>query len=250
MTYSIAAIKMFISKIKFQYPDELQNEYPFNLLLIKENKEIEFKTPITFIIGENGSGKSTLIESIAVSAGLNAEGGSKNTKYKTQESHSDLFKYIIKFPDVKIKNGYFLRAESFYTYANWLDEDHETHVREGMYGQSVRQAAFGKSLHKNSHGESFWSIIENQFYGNGVYILDEPESALSVTRLIALIYKMDELVDQNSQFIISTHSPILLAAKNSSIIEIEDGLIRRPKFNECKLVNIYKSILNNPNVIQ
>ena len=240
---------MFISKINFYYPSDLSDQYPFSLPLVNKNIEISFRKPITFLIGENGTGKSTLIESIAVAAGLNAEGGSKNNRFSTRESHSLLYKYIKLHPDVKITNGYFLRVESFYTYANWLDDDHEEHLRERMWGPSVRQAAFGKSLHTNSHGESFWSIIENQFIGNGLYILDEPESALSVTRLIALIYKMNEMVCRNSQFIISTHSPILLAAKDSSIIEIQDGMLNYPEFDECKLVNIYKSVLKNPRIL-
>ena len=169
--------------------------------------EIQLSKPVTSFVGENGVGKSTLIEGIALAMGFNPEGGSLNFNFSTRKSHSNLHEYLrISRGAKKRTDGFFLRAESFYNLASNIDELDS----EGGMGAPIISSYGGISLHEQSHGESFMSLVENRFSGNGLYILDEPESALSPMRVMTLMCHIKELVDQNSQFIISTHPPILL----------------------------------------
>ena len=192
----------YISSILFD--DSLsENSYLNNLPIIKylaENKELDFSSNITFFVGENGTGKSTLLEAIAVAYGFNAEGGTKNFSFSTKDTHSELSEHLTLTKRDFAKDGFFLRAESLYNAATYIDEVKATH----NYGNV--------SLHNQSHGESFLSIVQNRFSGNGLYLLDEPEAALSPMRLMTLIVEMDTLLKNNSQFIIATHSPILMAS--------------------------------------
>lgn len=191
-------------------PDTLRDAqtYPYNVGALRNLKSIPFKQPVTFIIGENGSGKSTLVEAIAVAYGFNPEGGTKNFNFSTKASHSILSDSIRLSKSYKqAKDGFFLRAESFYnvaTHIEQLDGD-------PMRGPPIINSYGGNSLHQQSHGESFLSLVLNRFGGNGVYILDEPEAALSPTRLLVLLARIKQLCDQRSQFIIATHSPMLMA---------------------------------------
>lgn len=172
-----------------------RNVYPFNLSVVRNLSSLSFKNPVTFIVGENGTGKSTLLEAIALNYGFNAEGGSRNFNFSTQSSHSELHEYITVVKGVRRpKDGYFLRAESFYNVATEVERLNATH----SYG--------GRSLHEQSHGESFMSLMLNRFFGNGLYILDEPEAALSPLRQFSLLSRMRQLEKENSQFIIATHS--------------------------------------------
>lgn len=176
-----------------------QNSYLNDLPIIKylaANKEIKLSSNITFFVGENGTGKSTLLEAIAVAYGFNAEGGTKNFSFSTKDTHSELSEHLTLTKIDYAKDGFFLRAESLYNAATYIDEVKATH----NYGNV--------SLHNQSHGESFLSIVQNRFSGNGLYLLDEPEAALSPMRLMTLIVEMDNLLKNNSQFIIATHSPI------------------------------------------
>ena len=183
------------------------DEYPFCLPAIKELDVLELHPSVTFIIGENGSGKSTLLEAIAVNYGFNPEGGTKNFNFSTNYTHSSLHKYIKLTKGIKMpETGYFLRAESFYNVASNIDKLDS----EGM-GNRVIDSYGGVSLHEQSHGEAFFSTIMNRFSGRGLYILDEPESALSPSRQLAMISRIDGLVKEGAQFIIATHSPILMS---------------------------------------
>ena len=215
-------------------------EYPFIIPLIKNFKKITFNKPVTFIIGENGSGKSTLLEAIAVSYGFNPEGGSKNFNFNTKDTHSKLFKYlkIVKSLN-RVNDGFFLRAESFYNVASNIDElsEGDPLFYEKNYG--------GKSLHAQSHGESFLSLLNNRLRGNGVYIFDEPEAALSPMKLLELLSIMDDLVKNNSQFIISTHSPILMAYPNAEIYEIQDGTLELTDYEDTNHYSMTKYFLSN-----
>jgi predicted ATPase len=210
-------------------------EYPFNIPVIQNFKSLEFRKPVTFIIGENGSGKSTLLEAIAVCYGFNPEGGSKNFNFSTMASHSsfhDCLKITKSYNHAK--DGYFLRAESFYNVASEIDN-----IKDGIlasYG--------GKSLHEQSHGESFWALLQHRLGGNGVYIFDEPEAALSPMRLLSLLIRIDELVKANSQFIISTHSPIVMAYPNADIYEITNGKLELTKFEDTEHFTITKFFIN------
>ena len=196
--------------------------YPFCLNAVRNLSSLHLHPAVTFIIGENGSGKSTLVEAIAVASGFNAEGGSKNFRFGTHASHSDLYKFLrLSRGTKRPRDGYFLRAESFFNVATEIIRLDE----EGM-GPPVISSYGGKSLHAQSHGESFFALFNNRFGGDGFYILDEPEAALSPTRQMSMLARMHQLVRQRSQFVIATHSPIIMAYPNARIYEMgEEGAV-------------------------
>ena len=194
---------MYIRDIKLNKPINKES-YLYNLPIARylmEYSSLPITDNVTFFVGENGTGKSTLIEAIAVAYGFNAEGGTRNFNFSTNSSHSELFEHLTLIKSKQPKDGFFLRAESFYNTASYIDKIYEG--EQNSYG--------GISLHAQSHGESFLSLIQNRFGDDGIYILDEPEAALSPMRLLTLMAEIDILVKKNSQFIIATHSPILLA---------------------------------------
>ena len=199
------------------------DEYPFNVPVIRALDELEFDSPVTFLIGENGSGKSTLIEAIAVACGFNAEGGSKNFNFETLSSTSPLHGFLqLVRGHKRPSDGYFLRAESFFNVATEIDQ----RGLAAWYG--------GQSLHQMSHGESFFTLLNDRLIGGGLYIFDEPEAALSPTRQMAMLTRMHELVLDASQLIIATHSPILMAYPGAQILEIAEGKIRRVEYEETE----------------
>ncbi len=201
---------------------------------LKKNKTLDFSAPVTFFVGENGTGKSTLLEAIAVAFGFNAEGGTKNFRFSTNETHSKLYDNISMVKRAYASDGFFLRAESLYNAATYIDEVDATL----NYG-SV-------SLHHQSHGESFMSIVQNRFSGNGLYLLDEPEAALSPMRLLTLLAEIQRLVEMDSQFIIATHSPILMAFPGAEIMEFSADGIRKVRYYETEHYRITKQFLDNP----
>ena len=209
---------------------------------LSEYGGIEFTSPVTFFVGENGTGKSTLIEAIAVSFGFNPEGGTKNFCFSTNATHSPLYKHLTLSRSAFARDGFFLRAESLYNAASYIEELDE--IPSGS--PEISMSYGGKSLHSQSHGESFISIVQNRFGGNGVYILDEPESALSPSRQMTLLCEMKRLVENGSQFIISTHSPILLAYPGADIYEITSDGIENIDYNECGHVELYRRFLESP----
>lgn len=198
---------------------------------------LRLKSRVTFLVGENGTGKSTLLEAIAVNYGFNPEGGSKNFNFSTMPTHSTLHNYITLVKGIhKPKDGYFLRAESFYNLATEIEK----------IDPFLKEAYGGISLHGQSHGESFLSLIMNRFHGNGLYILDEPEAALSPTRQMALLARIYELERLNCQFIIATHSPILLAYPNSQIFVLTEENITLTPYMETEHYIVTKQFINNP----
>lgn len=209
---------------------------------LKEMKHLPLHAPVTFLVGENGTGKSTLLEAIAVAAGFNPEGGTRNFSFSTRSTHSRLHECLrlskYGFP----RDGFFLRAESFYNVATNIDEMDEV----GGLGAPVVNSFGGVSLHEQSHGESFLSVVMHRFGGNGLYILDEPEAALSPMRLMTLLSEIDRLVKQNSQFIISTHSPILMAYPGAEILELSDAGIRSVNYKETEHYQVTRRFLENP----
>lgn len=233
----LRAIEIFETPPKTSYISEL----PVVKNLI-EMQRIEFSSPVTFFVGENGTGKSTLLEAIAVAMGFNPEGGGRNFTFTTNDSHSDLWKYIDTLKGLSPRDGYFLRAESLYNLASNIDDMD----KEPSFDPLVIEAYGGVSLHKQSHGESFLSLVQNRFGGNGLYILDEPEAALSPMRLLTLITELDRLVKAGSQIIIATHSPILLAFPNAQIIELCDDGMKNVKYTETEHYKVTKQFLNNP----
>ncbi|OCA85750.1 AAA family ATPase [Bacillus sp. FJAT-27225] len=202
----------YIRKIELKAEEaHRQDRFPFTLPIIRNLKEITFDSSVTYIVGENGMGKSTLLEGIAVAYGFNPEGGTTNFNFSNYDSHSDLHHFLRLVKGAyRPSDNFFFRAETFYNLATNIDEIDAVH----SYG--------GKSLHEMSHGESFFAAFNERFQGNGLYILDEPEAALSPLRQMSLLARMDDLVHEGSQFIISTHSPIIMAYPGAKIIQITD----------------------------
>jgi len=218
------------------------NSYPFNLGVIKSLNQLDFHPKVTYIVGENGMGKSTLMESIAVAWGFNPEGGTKNFSFSTRSTHSNLYEYIqlIKGPN-RPKDGFFFRAESYYNFATNIDDLDS----QFSFGPPIKESYGGKSLHEQSHGESFFSAFVHRFGGKGLYILDEPEAALSPLRQMAMLTRIHELVQQNSQFIISTHSPILMAYPDSIIYNLKPDGIEIRTLEETDHFVIMREFINN-----
>ena len=207
---------------------------------------LDFNKNVTFIVGENGIGKSTLIEGIAVAMGFNPEGGTVNFNFSTNDSHSNLHEYLTVCRGYKRhKDGFFLRAESFYNVASNIDELDS----EPSFAPPLISSYGGVSLHKQSHGESFMALVENRFFGNGLYILDEPEAALSPMRLMRLMVCMKKLVDKNSQFIISTHSPILMTFPDAEIMEITAKGIQSVNYRDTEHFIVTKRFMDAPEKI-
>ncbi|MBU3178200.1 AAA family ATPase [Clostridium estertheticum] len=219
------------------------SNYPFCLPTIKNLSSLDFHPKVTFIVGENGSGKSTILEAIAIACGFNPEGGTINFNFSSMNTHSELYKYIKLVKGVKKpKNGFFLRAESFYNLASNIDELDRVDGVDG--GPKLVSSYGGQSLHKQSHGESFFAVFMNRFGGNGLYILDEPEAALSPSRQMSMLTRIHELVNMGSQFIISTHSPIIMAYPESTIYEIKDKM-EVVRYEETENYQITKNFINN-----
>lgn len=208
--------------------------YPFSIPAVREFESVQFTHPITFFVGENGSGKSTLIEALAVAAGYNAEGGTKNYSFSSRDTTSSLSDHVTLVRGaVRERHGYFLRAESFYTMANYI---------EGGTGSPL--LFDGKRIHEQSHGEAFLSIIKE--LRPGLFIFDEPESALSPQRQLALLAAIHDLIGQGSQFIVATHSPILLSYPGTVIYQLSSIGIEKVAYNDIEHVRLTRDFLNNP----
>lgn len=202
---------------------------------IQQVGQLSFTNNVTFLVGENGSGKSTLLEGIAVAYGFNPEGGTLNFNFKTRDTHSSLHDFLALQRDHhKPRDGFFLRAESFYNMANYIEE------------VGVLRSYGGKSLHEQSHGESFLALMKHRFSGDGLYLLDEPEAALSPMSLMSLLVLIQELVETGSQFIIATHSPILMAYPNATLFEFSDSGVQSVALEETEHYKITKSFLDHP----
>jgi len=198
---------------------------------------------VTYFIGENGSGKSTLLEAIAVSLGFNAEGGTKNFSFGTRRSHSELHEYLRIAKGVRRpRDGFFLRAESFFNVATEIERLDE----EPLGGPPIINSYGGRSLHEQSHGESFLALMTERFGGQGLYILDEPEAALSPQRQVAVLSRIHDLVLDNSQFIIATHSPILMAYPDSLIYQCNRNGISEIAYQETEHFKVTRRFLSDP----
>ncbi|MCY1403961.1 AAA ATPase domain protein [compost metagenome] len=202
---------------------------------------IKFSRPITIIMGENGCGKSTLLESIAIKLGCNPEGGSKNFMFKTQNTHSELHNHIqLSKGHLKEKDLFFYRAETFYnlnTEIRRLDE-------EKGFGPEIKSYYGGRDLHTVSHGEAMEALYNNRFRAQGLYILDEPEASLSPLRQLSFIKRITELAQLGSQFLIATHSPILMFTPDAELLQITDGELVPTIAQKTEAFSIYKAVLN------
>lgn len=220
------------------------NVYPFSIPSIQSLDELELDAKVTFLIGENGSGKSTLIEAIAVLAGFNAEGGSKNFRFGTRRSESCLHQFMRPVRGHhRPRDGFFLRAESYFNVATEIDRLDE----EPSFDPPIILSYGGVSLHEQSHGESFLALATHRFRGRGLYILDEPEAALSPQRQLALLSIINELVEERaSQFVIATHSPILMAYPKALIYRLGPTGIEHIAYEDTEHYSITRDFLSSP----
>ena len=209
-------------------------EYPFSIPAVHSLHELKLDAQVTFFVGDNGSGKSTLVEAIAVAAGFNAEGGSRNFNFHTRRSESELHKFIRLVRGVRRpRDGYFLRAESFFNVATVVDQ------------LGVTDTHGGTSLHEQSHGESFLALASHRFGDHGLYVLDEPEAALSPQRQLTLLAIIHQLTAQGTQFIIATHSPILMAYPNALLYQLGPEGIDLIAYEETEHYQITRDFLND-----
>ncbi|MEI6168903.1 MAG: AAA family ATPase [bacterium] len=221
-------------------------DYPYCLPVIRNLTTIEFHPSVTFIVGENGTGKSTLLEAIAVASGFNPEGGSRNFNFSTRASHSPLHEVLNLSRGIKRpRDGFFLRAESFFNVATEI----ERLDAEPFGGPPIIASYGGVSLHEQSHGESFFTLITKRFGGNGLYLLDEPEAALSPSRQLALLSRLHQLVKLNSQFIIATHSPILMAYPDAVIYSLTEQAITKVRYTDTEHYAVTREFLNRHETI-
>ena len=225
--------ELYLTGLKIKWDKIEHNSYLNRIEAIKSLEELTFNSPVTFFVGENGSGKSTLLESIAVAYGFNPEGGTLNYSFSTYDSHSELHDAIRLVRSFnKAKWGFFLRAESFYNVATAEEEYSKI--------QGVPQ-----HYHEKSHGESFLSVLQKNFKQNGLYILDEPEAALSPQRQLTMLLDISRCVKDDSQFIIVTHSPILLGYPDATILSFDDGEIHPISYEDTQSYQITKMFIND-----
>lgn len=221
--------EQFIQRLTIDWDAVDEDSYLREIAAIKNLKELVFEKPVTFFVGENGSGKSTLLEALAIEYGFNPEGGTINYSFSTYDSHSQLHEAIrISKGYRQAKGGYFLRAESFYNVATKAEE----------YGDSAR-------YHEQSHGESFLAVAQGQLRSNGLYLFDEPEAALSPQRQLTLLAEIYACAQQGSQFIIVTHSPILLGLPGAQILSFDDNGIHACEYEDTDSYKVTELFINN-----
>ncbi len=232
----------FIEHVRLD-PHADTGRYPFVLPVVQHLAHcgvLELDPGVTFLIGDNGTGKSTLIEALAVAAGFNAEGGSQSFRFATRSTESNLSDHLILRWNGKPRTGYFLRAESFYNVATEIE-------RLEADDPGLLPAYGGRSLHERSHGESFLDLVIHRFGPHGLYVPDEPEAALSVRGCLALVRRIGELLVEGSQFLVATHSPILLAVPGARILQIDtDGTIEQVDYDQADPVALTRGFLANP----
>ena len=225
---------------------EEMERYPYRLPAVRalaEAGSLPLHPRVTFFVGENGSGKSTLVEAIAVAAGFNPEGGSRNFAFGTRASHSSLHERLLLARGLRpLKHGFFLRAESLFNVATEI----ERLDAEPAPAPPILPAYGGVSLHEQSHGESFLAVMKHRFHGGGFYVLDEPEAALSPRRQISLLALLDDLCLKGAQFVIATHAPILMAYPEATIYVIGDHGIEVRAYEEVEHVQTTRAFLNAP----
>jgi predicted ATPase len=216
--------------------------YPFNLPALRNLDRLRFHPKVTFLVGENGSGKSTILEAIALACGINPEGGSINFRFSTRESHSSL-ESAVRLARLPATPGdrYFLRAESYFNVATEI----ERLDAEPGFGPPIIDAYGSKSLHEQSHGESFFALFRHRFRNCGLYLLDEPEAALSPVRQLTFLALLHDYVRRGCQFVVATHSPIILAYPDAVILVLSPEGIRETPYRETEHYTVTRGFLNN-----
>ena len=209
---------------------------------LRAGERLDVDAPVTFLVGENGSGKSTLLEGAAVALGFNPEGGTRNFSFSTRDTHSELGDHLTVSRSRYPRDGFFLRAESFYNAASYIDALDQ----EPGLGSRLIDSYGGISLHAQSHGESFLALVQHRFGGEGIYLLDEPEAALSPARQLTLLGELHRLVGEGCQFLIATHSPILMAYPGAQIYLLSERGIQRTAYRETEHYLLTKRFLDDP----
>lgn len=238
--YAPAVAEAFVREVRLSEAPDRQAGHPWDLPAIAALAAgLRLSSGVTYLIGENGSGKSTLLEAIAVAAGLNPEGGSSNFAFATRESHSELGSRIRLVRGARRpRTDFFLRAESLFTAATYLEQLPATDRAHPL------DAYGGRSLHEQSHGESFMAIMVERFGPDGLFLLDEPEAALSAQNCLTCLRRIHELVSAGSQFIIATHSPIVLAYPGATIYACGESGLEQTDYEDAEPVRLTKGFLN------
>ena len=233
----------FLDSFEINCPHD---DFPFSVAAIRalaERGETKFHPKVTFLIGENGMGKSTLLEGIADKWGFSEESGNRVQSAQGRSYFTEVGPEMRLARDGRSgrpRNGFFLRAESFFNFATEMDE-----MEKDPWTANGYAAYGGKSLHKQSHGESFFSLFLNRFKGNGLYLLDEPEAALSPTRQMAFLVRLHDLIEENCQFVIATHSPIILAYPEATIYEFSEEGVQQVAYEESQPYVVSRRFLND-----
>ena len=225
----------YLQEVSLRLPAEIDfDRYPYNIPAVREMGTLAFHPGVTFFVGENGSGKSTVLEAIALALGYSPEGGTRNVRLSTTESVSSLHQSLLLGRSFrKPRDGYFLRAETFFNLETYMDEI------------GYLESYGARSLHAQSHGESFMKLLTHKFQGHGLYLLDEPEAALSPQRQLAALVAIHGLVQRHSQFIIATHSPILLSYPHAKIVQFDESGTRELSYEDTEHFAITRDFLNN-----
>ncbi|HNN13683.1 MAG TPA: AAA family ATPase [Anaerolineales bacterium] len=243
-------------------------EFPFTVPVVRSLSEITFTAPVTFFVGENGSGKSTVMEALACAVESITVGSESVKTDKTLAPVRKLAKYFKLAWTKRTRKGFFMRAEDFFGYARSMRatreelEEELDNIERDYQGRSklavdlARSAyqgqlaaikhRYGKDLDNFSHGEAFLTLFQARFVPGGLYLMDEPEAALSPSRQLSFLSALKQMIGQESQFVIATHSPIILAFPEAQILQFQDGVIREVKYNELEHVNLTRDFLANP----
>lgn len=234
----------FVSRVSLNRAKiESADVYPFSTPAIRAFDSIDLHPKLTFFVGENGSGKSTLLEAIAIACGFNPEGGTTNFSFGTRASHSPLHDFLRIAKGIKKpRGGFFLRAESFFNVATEI----ERLDAEPSFGPPLIDAYGGRSLHEQSHGEAFLALLNHRFHGQGLYILDEPEAALSPQRQLAALSRMHDLILEGAQFIVATHSPILMAYPDAQIFHFGAEGVKPIEYEDTEHFQVTRDFITNP----
>jgi predicted ATPase len=257
---------MFLKLV--QYKKSNLQGYPFHLPLFQSLEEVEFKKPVTILVGENGSGKSTFLEALVLHANLIMVGSNPSEQEVFMEELNRITPYLKLTWNLKTKNGFFLRSEDFIGFIRRisdmkkeakknLQEINDPNNPQSSYAKSLAslphnrtlfdlQQLYGDGLEFRSHGEGFLDFFQSRFKPNGFYILDEPEVPLSPMKQLTLISMLKEMIKENAQFVIATHSPILMAFPDADIISFDHTPPERIRYEELEHVQITKSFLENP----
>lgn len=245
----------------------LPTGFPFDVPVIRNLETLEFKSPITFFVGENGSGKSTLLEAIASAASLPTVGSAESSQDETLDSISKLGDYLKWVWSKRIRTGFFMRSEDFFGFAKRISSEvrylesmlksEERHEGQSDYAHQLSKLGYandyralkdlyGDGLDAQSHGESYFKLFRARFRPGGLYLMDEPEAPLSPNRQLTLIAMLKQMIEEDAQFIIATHSPILLAYPGATIYNFTNGHIEVAEYDSLEHVQITRDFLNNP----